>query len=70
LRNGWKTSRAEPSGLLRTLVEDRLFPTGDAPIDVRWDGHDDAGRAVGSGVFFYQLQTPTNAASGKLVLLK
>jgi hypothetical protein len=56
--------------LLRTLVEDRLFPTGDAPIDVRWDGRDDAGRAVGSGVFFYQLQTPTNAASGKLVLLK
>jgi hypothetical protein len=55
--------------VVRTLVEGRVFDVG-TPIDVRWDGRDDAGRAVGSGVFFYQLRAATDAVSGKLVVLK
>jgi hypothetical protein len=35
-----------------------------------WDGRDDAGRAVGAGVYFYRLQTPTHGALGKMTLAK
>jgi len=56
--------------LLRTLAENRRFPAGGAPVDQPWDGRDEQGRAVGSGVFFYRLETPTQAAAGKLVLLQ
>jgi hypothetical protein len=35
-----------------------------------WNGRDDAGRAVGSGVYFYRLETPGGALARKMVLLK
>ncbi len=37
---------------------------------VRWDGKDDRGVPVASGVYFYRLNIGTSAASGKLILLK
>jgi len=54
--------------LVRTLVDK---PHSAGPYTVRWNGTDDLGRRLGSGVYFYEIQ----AASGyhesrKLVLLK
>jgi hypothetical protein len=35
-----------------------------------WNGHDEQGRAVSSGVYFYRLETPRYTESKKMVLLK
>ncbi len=37
---------------------------------VSWDGRDERGRLVGSGMYFYRLTMPGAAVSGKMVLLK
>jgi hypothetical protein len=37
---------------------------------VEWDGRNDAGQAVGSGVYFYRMTTTNFAHSRKMVLLK
>jgi flagellar hook assembly protein FlgD len=37
---------------------------------VEWNGTDDAGRGVGSGVYFYRLEGAGAVASKKMVLLK
>ncbi len=61
----------DPAGrLVRTLFEKRWFEAGTVPTEVRWDGHDDGGHAVKSGVFLYRLSTASGAASDKLVILK
>jgi hypothetical protein len=52
---------------VRTLVdESRDLGT----YEVRWDGRDDAGAAVGSGVYFYRLSAGKYSDSKKMVLLK
>jgi FlgD Ig-like domain len=52
---------------VRTLVdEDRDFGTH----EVAWDGRDDAGAVVGSGVYFYRLTAGKHSESKKMVLLK
>jgi len=38
--------------------------------DVAWDGHDGAGRAVGSGVYLVRLETQAGVVSHKVTLLK
>lgn len=52
----------------------RRFATrAEAPgrYSVRWDGRDDAGRALSSGVYFYEIQTQGGyRAARKLLLLK
>jgi len=54
--------------LVRTLV-DRTHAAG--AYTVRWNGTDDAGRHLGSGVYFYEIQTAGGfRESRKLVLLK
>jgi flagellar hook assembly protein FlgD len=35
-----------------------------------WDGRDDQGERVASGVYFYRLTTPTFSQTRKMVLLK
>ena len=55
--------------LIRTLLEGRILETGTA-MDVSWNGRDESGRRVGAGVFFYELRTPSDAASGRLVILE
>ncbi len=40
---------------VRTLARGERFAAG--PQSLRWDGRDDAGRAVGSGVYFVRLKT-------------
>ena len=37
---------------------------------VEWNGRDDAGRAVASGVYFYRLEGVGGVAPRKMVLLK
>lgn len=47
---------------VRTLL-DGTAPA--APV-LRWDGRDDAGRSVGSGVYFYRMATPTGTQGGRI----
>ena len=35
-----------------------------------WDGHDDQGRAVPAGVYFYRVETPDRTVSGRMVLVR
>jgi hypothetical protein len=35
-----------------------------------WDGRDDAGQPVGSGVYFYRLEAGSFAATGKMVVIR
>jgi subtilisin family serine protease len=53
--------------LVKTLVEDRLPP---GRYQVSWDGTDDAGVKVASGVYLYRLQTGNDEVSRKMILLK
>ena len=54
--------------LVRTLVNGPHTP-GD--YTVRWDGKDDQGRGLGSGVYFYRIQTGSGFRDAKkLILLK
>ena len=53
--------------LVRTLAnEDR--PAG--AYELKWDGRDDKGRAVASGVYFYKLNAGSFTQTKKMVLLK
>jgi hypothetical protein len=40
------------------------------PHEATWDGLDDRGGAVSSGVYFYRLETPGFAETRKMVLLR
>jgi len=53
--------------VVRTLVqEDQLAGTYSVP----WDGRDDTGRAVSSGVYFSRLTTEKQTATSKMLLIK
>lgn len=52
---------------VRTLFQ-RLLGTGD--YESRWDGRDDRGVDVASGVYFYRLQVGTRALTRKLVVVR
>lgn len=58
----------DASGRLVRTLADREFQAGHSSID--WDGRDDSGRRVASGIYFARLQTARNAASAKLALLR
>jgi len=53
--------------LIRTLV-DETKPAG--AYSIRWNGRDDHGQRVTSGLYFYKLTGPDFSATRKLVLLK
>ncbi|MDH4036476.1 MAG: T9SS type A sorting domain-containing protein [Candidatus Krumholzibacteria bacterium] len=53
--------------LVRTLVE---TSQGAGAHDVTFDGRDDAGRPMASGVYFYRLDAGTTTQTRKMVLLK
>ncbi len=55
--------------LVRTLV-DQVQEPAEAGFEVVWDGMNDQGQRVGSGVFFYQIDAPGFTSSKKLVILK
>ena len=52
---------------VRTLVDERM-PA--ASYRVRWDGRNDGGAAVASGVYLYQLSESGKRISRKMSLLK
>jgi hypothetical protein len=52
---------------LRTLVNESQQP---GKKIYQWDGKDDSGRVVSSGVYFYQLRTKEFLQTKKLMLLK
>jgi hypothetical protein len=52
---------------VKTMV-DEVQPPGSYRI--QWDGKDDAGRQVASGVYLYQLRTASFVQTNKMVLLK
>lgn len=52
---------------VRTLVAQDL-PAG--RHDAVWDGRDDGGRALGSGVYLYRLVSAAGSASGRMTLVK
>jgi flagellar hook assembly protein FlgD len=53
--------------LVRTLVDEEKTPGN---YDVVWDGKDDSGKEVSSGIYFYQLKTSDYTHTKKMVLLK
>ncbi len=54
--------------LVKTLVDDRVEAGADQ-VAV-WDGTDQAGSAVSSGVYFYEARTGAEVKVGKMALLK
>ena len=52
---------------VRTLVND-VYGIGDHKAI--WNGHDDNGREVGSGVYFYQMKSEGTTATRRMVLMK
>ena len=53
--------------LVRTLVDVGKTP---GKYEVIWDGKDDLGKEVASGIYFYQLKTEEYTATKKMVLLR
>ncbi|OGG50092.1 MAG: hypothetical protein A3F84_02590 [Candidatus Handelsmanbacteria bacterium RIFCSPLOWO2_12_FULL_64_10] len=52
---------------VRTLINNRQAAGIHA---VQWDGHDDAGRSVASGLYFYRLTAGEFTQTQKMLLLK
>ncbi|MBT3342710.1 MAG: T9SS type A sorting domain-containing protein [Gemmatimonadetes bacterium] len=52
---------------VRKLLVGQL-PAGSATL--YWDGTDDAGRAVASGIYLYRLTTPVQSSSKKMLLIR
>ncbi len=53
---------------IRTLAQGER--SGPNRYEVTWDGRDDLGRRVASGIYFYRLQTPDFSQTRRLTLLK
>jgi hypothetical protein len=54
--------------LIRTLVDEVQAPDQIQPVT--WDGGNNAGQTVSSGVYFYKLVTKNFSQTKKMVLLK
>jgi len=53
--------------LVRTLVDDEKLP---GYYQVFWDGKDNSGKEVASGIYFYQLKTRDYSDTRKMILLR
>jgi hypothetical protein len=53
--------------LVRTLVSGQAGP---GPVEVAWNGEDEQGRRVGSGLYFVKLAAADEVRLGKLVVLR
>jgi flagellar hook assembly protein FlgD len=54
--------------LVRTLIGEVQAPEEVKPVE--WDGANNAGQTVSSGVYFYKLVTSNFSQTKKMVLLK
>jgi flagellar hook assembly protein FlgD len=52
---------------VRTLLD---APASTGTLRLTWDGRDDGGRELGSGLYFYRVTAGHHSASGKLTLLR
>ncbi len=52
---------------VRTLVREKQLPGG---YSVVWDGRNDGGRPVASGIYFYRLDAGRNSSVKKMVILR
>ena len=52
---------------VRTIT---IEPAGAGPRQVQWDGRDQAGSAVSSGVYFYRLEAGGEAVTGRVVKVR
>ena len=50
------------------VLHDHVLPAGTHTL--HWDGTDQDGRSVASGVYFYRLESPAQTRTRKLVLLR
>ncbi len=53
--------------LVRTLIDDWKEP---GSYQVSWDGRDDRGRRVASGIYFYTIRTEDFSSTRKMILIK
>jgi flagellar hook assembly protein FlgD len=53
---------------LVTILADVFMPPG--PHELTWDGRDNDGREMPSGVYFYQLEVDGEDHNGKMVLVR
>lgn len=58
----------EPSGRRVAKVADRRFPAGES--EILWDGRDDHGGAVKSGVYLVSCRTVEGTSAGKLTVIR
>ncbi len=56
--------------LIRTLLEDAARALSGARQAVRWDGLDQSGRRVGSGIYHYQLSISGRIYSKRMIVLR
>ncbi len=54
--------------LVRSLVRDEMRETG--PHSQTWDGADDQDQAVGSGVYFYRLESDSFYQTKRMILMR
>ena len=53
---------------IRVLIDEQVMAAGEQ--QVVWDGRDDAGQQVSSGIYFYRIVADDQAVSEKMVLVK
>ena len=58
------------SGSLVRVLVDGVRESRATPYNVTWDGRDESGETVASGVYFYRLIAPGIVQTKKMVLLK
>ncbi|NNE43452.1 MAG: T9SS type A sorting domain-containing protein [Gemmatimonadetes bacterium] len=58
----------DTAGRLVRTVLDAALPAGTQAVS--WDGTDEAGRAVSSGIYYYEVRTADQSVRGKLVRLR
>ena len=54
--------------LIRQLLVDQFHAAG--TYEITWDGRNDVGETVSSGIYLYKLMTPSMAVSKKMMMLK
>jgi flagellar hook assembly protein FlgD len=54
--------------LVRALLDGEIQTPG--PYRIQWDGKDERGRSVASGVYYYKLEANGEILTNRMVLLK
>ena len=55
---------------VKTLVESFVTPEADGTMAVSWDGRNDKGEVVASGIYLLKLTTPRGNDKKKIVVVK